>query len=113
MGKLYNGVCFADAPTVKQHFAADFSKSWGSGPTLYTSEVTTSDFSGDGFTVCVRADGGACVTTAHTFPVFSECDYGAGSVLAMEYFPLILGFLVVVWVASHIKNLFWRPYDPV
>lgn len=108
MGYLFQNVCYPAPELAKQATCAEQYKVWGNTTTVYSSECTSTVFTGTSMTVCKRTNGGACANVTVPYPSYPSCVWDSPASLSSEYFAAILAFLVIVWVASGMYRMFWK-----
>lgn len=109
MGYLFKNVCYPTQDAARAQACATFDAKVMATTNLYTSECTSTAFTGATMTVCKRTNGGACTNVSPPWPVTPPCDYEGGVTLAYDYFLAALGFLVVVWGSKKLMELFTAP----
>ncbi len=113
MGSLYKGACF---PTVEVARAEQCSQSgavWGSTTSAYTVECTNTAFTTTTMSMCRRLNGAACTNYTIPFQTYPSCTYDGSTSVAVDYFGALLGFLLILYVGSRLKNYFWGKHESV
>lgn len=108
MGFQFKDVCYPTAEAAKQASCAAQYNIWGNTTTVYSSDCTSTAFTGSSMTVCKRTNGGACTNVTVPYPTFQPCTWDNPASLSSEYFGAVLAFLVIVWVGSRMYRLFWK-----
>jgi hypothetical protein len=111
MGSLYKGVCFPDLPTAKAEQCAQSNAVWGATTSMYTVECNSTVFTGTTFNSCRRLNGGTCTNITVPFNTYPSCTYDGDVTKSLDFFGALLGFLVVVFVASRIYKMFWGSHE--
>lgn len=109
MGALYRNTCYATQADARAEICASFDAKVMATTNLYTSECTSTVFTGATMNICKRTNGGACTNQTQPWPVTPTCNYEGGTTLAYDYFLGALGFLVVVWGSRKLMELFTAP----
>jgi len=111
MGSLYKGVCFPDLPTAKAEQCSQAGATWGSTTSQYTVECTSTAFTGTTMNICRRLNGGTCSNYTVPFHTYPSCAYDGSVGTSLDYFGVVLGFLVITFVAARIYKFFWRSHE--
>lgn len=87
-----------------------------SNASLFSSSFYSRPFAHDAAGVSidlVRLDASPFTVTTGTlaYPEFPSCAYTGNPSQQLEYFNLILSFLVVLAVAKAVMSKFWRPHE--
>lgn len=109
MGYSFNGVCYPTVEQAKVEQCSQFGQIWGSTTTYYTAECSA--VLPTGLNICHRTNGGACKNSTLPFQTYQSCDHDGGVNMSLEYFGLILGFVVIVYVAARLKDYFWGKHE--
>lgn len=112
MGSLYRGTCYPSHTDVKKQACSQFLYTYTASNVTYTGQCTETAFTGATLAVTER-NGNTGATSAKTIaaPADIACTYDGSTTMATDFFYAILGFVVVVWCASRIKNMFWRSHE--
>lgn len=115
MGYLVRDACFPDLRTAKAAHCASVNGLWGATTSQYTTECTATAFAAANTTypVCRRLNGGACTTYNQTYPSFVPCTYDGNMANQTDFFTLMLGFLLVVWVGKQLQQKFWKSHEAI
>jgi len=111
MGFLYKGACYPDLSSAAAAQCSAAGQSWGSTTSAYTVECTANTTTA--LTMCRRLNGSTCTNYSQPVNVFPSCSYDGTSGLALDYFGAVLGFLVIVYVASKLKRIFWNSHESI
>lgn len=110
---LFNGTCYPDALLAHAERCGSFGQVWGNTTTVYTAECTAVNATTGALTICKRTNGGACTNITQPVAVYPTCIYTGQTSMSLDYFGALLGFLVIVFVASRIKRMFWGQHEGV
>lgn len=114
MGFLHQGVCFPTSGHVRHEFCAVGQTVPGGAGQLVMHQCQSGyDPTDPTVTMAKFVDGVASGTYAAPWPPEIPCEYEGGVGLALEYFALILGFLVITWAGARVKSYFWGKHESV
>ncbi len=106
MGALFKNVCYPTQEAARAQACSTFDAKVMATTNLYTSECTSTVFTGTTMTVCKRTNGGACTNVTPPWPVTPACDHDGGVSLSVDYFYGALLTVVIVWGGKQLMNLF-------
>jgi hypothetical protein len=106
MGALFQNVCYPTQEMARVSACSGSHSQSLIGTDVFTSECTSSDFTGATMELCKRTNGGACVTVTSPWPSTPLCDHAGGVTLSYDYFLVALAFLCVVWGGKQLIKLF-------
>lgn len=106
MGALLNNVCYPTQTDARMEHCARFDAKVMATTNLYTSECTSTVYTGATMAICKRANGGACTTIAQPWPVTPACDYSGGVTLATDWFLASFAFVCIVYGGRKLVQLF-------
>jgi len=106
MGALFKNVCYPTQEQARQQSCSEFSAQVMATTNLYTTECTSTAFTGTTMALCKRTNGGNCATVNQPWPVTPVCDYDGGITLATDFFLAGIGLLIVVWGAKKLLQIF-------
>lgn len=106
MGALFQNVCYPTQEAARQQACARFDAKVMATTNLYTTECTSTTFTGTTMALCKRTNGGACTTVNQPWPVTPPCAYDGGVTLAYDWFLASMAFVVVAWAGKQLINLF-------
>jgi hypothetical protein len=109
MGALFKGVCYPSQEQARAEACTQFDAKVMATTNLYTTECTSTVFTGVTMALCKRTNGGTCAVVNQPWPVTPACDHDGGVSLSLDYFYAALGFIVVVWGLKRLLQLFDRP----
>lgn len=114
MGTLYRGTCYPTHTEAKKAACSDYGYTYSASDGTYTGQCTEADFSTNVLAVTER-NGTTGTTSSKTTsaPADINCAYDGSTAMALDYFYALLGFLVVIWCAGRIKNIFWRSHEAI
>lgn len=108
MGALFKNVCYPSQEAARAQSCSEFDSKVMATTNLYTSECTSTVFTGTTFNICKRTNGGACTTVAQPWPVTPACDYDGGVSLAFDWFLASIAFLAICYGGKRLIQLFDR-----
>lgn len=109
MGALFRDTCYPTQEIARAQACAMFDAKVMASSNLYTSECTSTVFTGATMAICRRTNGGNCTTSNQPWPITPACEHDGGVSLSLDYFYAALAFLVVVWGLKRLLQLFDRP----
>lgn len=112
MGALFKNTCYPSQEEARTQACNSLDVKVMSGGTLFTSECTSSVYTDATMTVCKRTDGGACTNVPQPWPDTPTCDYAGGSTLALDWFYVLITFLIIVYGFKRLIALFDAPHQP-
>lgn len=110
MGALYRDTCYPTQEAARAQACATFDAKVMATTNLYTTECTSTVFTGATMSLCKRTNGGACTSITQPWPVTPACDHDGGVSLSLDYFYAVLALFVVVWGLKKLLQLFDRPH---
>lgn len=112
MGVLYKGVCFPSADFAQAEFCSGYWASYSSSTGV--TELRCAAPGATKFDISTAVNGVLQPgVTPGDYPVFPACGYDSGVNLSSEYFSAVLAFLVIVWLATRIKRMFWGNHEGI
>jgi len=106
MGALYKNVCYSNQDYARAEACSDFSSNVMATTNLYTSECTSTVFTGTTMNICKRTNGGTCTTITQPWPQTPSCAHDGGVTLAYDWFLASIAFLVICWGGKKLIQLF-------
>lgn len=106
MGNLVNNVCYPTIQEARKAYCSTFDLSQMEGTSFYTATCNSTAFSTANMNVCVRLNGGGCLTRTQPYPTMPTCDHDGGITLAYDWFIASIAFLVIVWGGKKLIQLF-------
>lgn len=106
MGALFQNVCYPTQEVARAQACSTFDAKVMATTNLYTSECTSTVFTGATMNICKRTNGGACTTVTQPWPTMSACDHSGGVSLSYDYFLAALVLLAVIWGSKKLIQLF-------
>lgn len=114
MGYLFKGVCYPAQTQVRQEVCSSAVEGVTSGGALVSHSCAPGiDYTATSASMQVTTNGAVSSTYAAPWPPDIACEHDGSIAIQSEMFALILGFLVVVWVAGRIKQFFWRDHEAI
>jgi hypothetical protein len=108
MGALYQNVCYPTQEAARVQACSTFDAKVMATTNLYTSECTSTVFTGATMAICKRTNGGACTTVTPPWPVTPACDHDGGVSLAADWFLASIAFLAICYGGKRLIQLFDR-----
>lgn len=112
MGALFRNVCYQSQEDARAQACNTFDSKVMVSANLYTSECTSTAYTGATMTICKRTNGGACTNVSQPWPVTPSCDYAGGSTLALDWFYVLVVVLCLVYGIKRLIALFDAPHQP-
>lgn len=106
MGALFQNVCYADQVEARKQACSTFDTKVMATTNLYTSECTSTVYTGATMAICKRTNGGNCTTVNQPWPVTPACDYDGSINLAVDWFYASIAFVCIVWGGKKLVQLF-------
>lgn len=115
MGTLYRGTCYPTRADAAKDHCSNFQYSYTQSNVTYSGYCSETAFTNTASLAVTERNGNTGVTSAKTtaWPTDIPCTFDGSTTMATDFFYAILGFVVVVWCASRIKNFFWRSHEAV
>lgn len=110
MGALYQNVCYPTQEAARAQACSTFDAKVMATTNLYTTECTSTAFTGTTMTLCKRTNGGTCTNINQPWPVTPVCDHDGGVSLSYDYFLAVIPALCVIWGLKKLIELFNTPH---
>jgi hypothetical protein len=106
MGAQFNNVCYPTEAAARQEACARFDAKVMATTNLYTSECTSTVFTGTTMAICKRTNGGTCTTINQPWPVTPACTHDGGITLAYDWFLGSVALLAIAYGGKKLIQLF-------
>ena len=112
MGALYKNVCYPTQDQARLEHCSQAGTSILVTTNMYTSECTSTVFTGATMSICKRTNGGACTVQTQPWPLTPACAHDGGVSLAYDWFIASIVFLVICWGGKKLIQLFDHEHNP-
>ena len=106
MGFLNNNICYPTIAQARQNQCNSFYQTQLQGTSIYTATCDSTTFTTANMSICVRLNGGGCLTRTEPYPPMPTCDHDGGVTLAYDWFLASITFLIIVWGGKQLIKLF-------
>jgi hypothetical protein len=108
MGTLYKGTCYPSLAVARREFCGESREAVTSGGSLVSHVCAQPvDYAASTVSMASFANGVASGTYSASWPPDLPCDHDGMASANVEWFGIVVSFLVVVWAGSRLHRFFW------